>query len=334
MEAFREALDFCEMRDIGFSGLPWTYDNKQFGRRNVRVRLDRVVATEAWSNLFEHASVEHLVSDHCPVLLRLGAVEHSRGGPKILRYEIMWEREESLGEVVLSAWTNSSAKTDLGSIAKSLKEVMGSLQEWSKEKFGSVRRKLKELRDQLAFLHGCDDDTSRQQAKNKADEMNELLCREEMMWLQRSRISWLKEGDRNTKYFHQKAIWRSRKNRIRRLKASNGQWCDDPVQMAAMAQDFFKSLYSRDDNVNPEALVSLLQQGVSSEMNEMLCMEFSDEEIGNALFQIGPLKAPGPDGFPARFFQRNWGMMKEDIGRAVKEFFAKGVIPKFPILLC
>jgi len=97
--------------------------------------------------------------------------------------------------------------------------------------------------------------------------------------------------------------------------------------MAAMAQDFFKSMYTRDDNVDPEVLKQYLPERVSRDMNEKLCMEFSDEEIGNALFQIGPLKAPGPDGFPARFFQRNWGMMKEDIIRAVKEFFSTGSMP-------
>jgi hypothetical protein len=36
-----------------------------------------------------------------------------------------------------------------------------------------------------------------------------------------------------------------------------------------------------------------------------LCTEFTDKEIGSALFQIRPIMAPGPDGYPARFFQRN-----------------------------
>jgi hypothetical protein len=43
------------------------------------------------------------------------------------------------------------------------------------------------------------------------------------------------------------------------------------------------------------------------------CKDFSTEEIGDALFQMGPLKAPGPDGFPACFFQRNWEVMRKDI---------------------
>jgi hypothetical protein len=62
-------------------------------------------------------------------------------------------------------------------------------------------------------------------------------------------------------------------------------------------------------------------------MNGELLKEYTDQEIGDALFQIGPLKAPGPDGFPARFFQRNWGIIKEEVIRAVKHFFETGIIP-------
>ena len=131
--------------------------------------------------------------------------------PKILRYEIMWEREQLLGDVIVDAWGSSRDKTSLSSVALALKVVMQSLHSWSREKFGSVRKKLEELRTRLADLHGRPDDDSRAEARRTAEAMDEMLYREEMMWLQRSRISWLREGDRNTRFFHQKAIWRSRK---------------------------------------------------------------------------------------------------------------------------
>jgi hypothetical protein len=63
-------------------------------------------------------------------------------------------------------------------------------------------------------------------------------------------------------------------------------------------------------------------------MNEKLCMGYSDEEIGNTLFRIVPLKAHGKDGFPTRFFQRHWGVFKDDITYAVKEIFRSGNMPE------
>uniref|UniRef100_A0ACD5ZPF3 Uncharacterized protein n=1 Tax=Avena sativa TaxID=4498 RepID=A0ACD5ZPF3_AVESA len=44
---FREVLSHCDLHDIGFLGTPWTRDNKQRGVRNVKVRLDRAVASPA-----------------------------------------------------------------------------------------------------------------------------------------------------------------------------------------------------------------------------------------------------------------------------------------------
>uniref|UniRef100_A0A8I6WXP2 Reverse transcriptase domain-containing protein n=1 Tax=Hordeum vulgare subsp. vulgare TaxID=112509 RepID=A0A8I6WXP2_HORVV len=63
-------------------------------------------------------------------------------------------------------------------------------------------------------------------------------------------------------------------------------------------------------------------------MNASLIKEFSQKEISGALFQIGPLKAPGSNGFPARFFQRNWDIMKKDVIEAIQGFFENGNLPK------
>jgi hypothetical protein len=72
---------------------------------------------------------------------------------------------------------------------------------------------------------------------------------------------------------------------------------------------------------------------VTASMNEALTKEFSDAEIEKALFQIGPLKAPGPDGFHARFFQRNWKILKKEVISAIKHFFSEDVLPQAQMTL-
>jgi hypothetical protein len=58
---FCEVLAHCDLHGLGFSGLPWTYDNKQKGERNVCVRLDQVVASPEWTQCFS----KHLCATHC-----------------------------------------------------------------------------------------------------------------------------------------------------------------------------------------------------------------------------------------------------------------------------
>jgi hypothetical protein len=95
-----------------------------------------------------------------------------------------------------------------------------------------------------------------------------------------------------------------------------------------MVNAYFEALFTADSTLDQNVVLSLLEPKVTPEMNERLMLEFTDKEISDALFQIGPLKAPGLDGFPARFFQCNWGVLKEENIPAVKEFFRTGIMPK------
>jgi hypothetical protein len=57
-----------------------------------------------------------------------------------------------------------------------------------------------------------------------------------------------------------------------------------------MALDYFRNLFQADPEVEAEALLNLTETRVSQEMNEQLCKEFTEKEIPDALFQMGPLK--------------------------------------------
>ena len=53
-------------------------------------------------------------------------------------------------------------------------------------------------------------------------EINKLLNNEEIQWRQRAKALWLKEGDRNSKYFHAVASHRKARNSIQRLANDEG----------------------------------------------------------------------------------------------------------------
>jgi hypothetical protein len=98
----------------------------------------------------------------------------------------------------------------------------------------------------LASLQDATDTESMIAREGLEREMDELLYREEIMWMQRSHIAWLREGDRNTKYFHRMACWRRKKNNIWKLKSRDRTWTSDTKEMENMSRGVFQTLYTRD----------------------------------------------------------------------------------------
>jgi len=52
---------------------------------------------------------------------------------------------------------------------------------------------------------------------------------------------------------------------------------------------------------------------VSQPENEFLTAPFTEKEIREAIFNMEHNKAPGPDGFPAEFYQHFWEVIKSDL---------------------
>lgn len=145
---------------------------------------------------------------------------------------------------------------------------------------------------------------------------------------QQSRIDWLKEGDRNTSFFQARATARKNTNKIKYLIREDGTKCSKQDELQGMVHDFYMKLFTSKSCEDIDKILEAVPQKVNQNINDELCKPYTDEGIQDALFQMGPTKALGPDGFPAIFYQRHWDFFKHDICMAVRSFLQGESIPE------
>ena len=331
---FRDVLEGCNLYDLGFSGPKFTWRNGQEGQRHVQERLDRFVADEEWRRNFEKARVDHLGfwgSDHRALLLRLKPHQDIMGRRfkrKIaFRFEPWWMKEEECVEVICNAWQSFCFDGSVQSIKKGLRRCASELHMWSTSKFGVLPKRIKRVQDELEEMYACE--MTREvvgRIKNKERELDSLLANEEEYWKQRARADWLSTGDKNTKYFHAKASQRRRKKQIEGIENSDGRWLDTESGVAGAIECYFQDIFTsiRPPEEATQRVVASVEDRITEEMSSTLGREFTAEEVRVALFEMGSLKAPGPDGFHAAFYQRNWATMSNDITRMCLRILNEG----------
>lgn len=72
-----------------------------------------------------------------------------------------------------------------------------------------------------------------------------------MSWRQKSRATWLKEGDRNPRFFHRMASMKNNINSITTLKV-NGRHISNESQIRQIIEDYYKNMYAEPYPLRPE----------------------------------------------------------------------------------
>jgi hypothetical protein len=336
ISAFRDCMQVCELKDLGFEGPKFTWSNRQDADTHVKVRLDRVVANGMFSSMFEQCTVENIIttsSDHYAILISLergSCLGRERPVQHSFKYEAMWLRAPDYKEVLEKAWSEgNNGQRPLHATWSNLNRVAGSLKDWSRATFGSVRKEIRKLEGRLRYIRGqILSDATVEEEREVERQLCELFEREEIMARQRSRVEWLREGDRNTAFFHARASARRRTNKIDRLYSADGSICETQGEIKSMIHRFYEDLFSSEMCTSSESVLNAIPSKVTADMNDDLCKPYTEEEIRDALFQMGPTKAPGPDGFPALFYQTHWDFFKEEICEAVRSFINGGEVPE------
>ena len=133
-------------------------------------------------------------------------------------------------------------------------------------------------------------------------ELDEWLRRQEIYWAQRSRVNWIKHGNKNTKNFHLKASQRRQRNLIQGIMDPQGKWLEELEDVARVVVQYFNDLFSSGPFARIDECLEVVPQKVTIDMQQALSCDFTVDEIEAALFQMGPTKALGPDSMNAIFY--------------------------------
>ncbi|XP_021836918.2 uncharacterized protein [Spinacia oleracea] len=321
MDAFRGAVDVCGLRDMGYKGSCFTWKRGKTPETFIRERLDRFLADTEWCNLFPHFSVRHFPiysSDHAPILLDASNYYERGGNVKAFKFEALWLSSEECGKVVADAWASCVGEQ----ADQRLSRCAERLTSWAADYFGSIKKRKKVVEEQLKIAQARHPDaTMFETCSLLSTELDELHRLEESYWHARARANELRDGDRNTAYFHHKASHRRRVNGIKGLLDDNDKWCSSKDELEAIVSNYFSVLFASETPVGFDDAMAGITRVVTCDMNDIFDKEPTAEEIKEALFQMHPNKAPGPDGMHALFFQKFWHILGNDVVVFVKNWW-------------
>lgn len=217
-----------------------------------------------------------------------------------------------------------------------LKTLKNKIKIWNKEEFGNIFEDktrieihLQKVREKV-FMFGYIEQLMEEENVLQ-EQLQAREKQEEIYWKQKSRNRSLREGERNTKFFHKSTIQRRIHNRIHQLKLLNGEKTETRDELETVLVDHFSNLLtetSPDRDQEIAAIASCIPQKVSNAQNDLLDRPVDLAELEDAIKQMQRGTAPGPDGFTIDFFFHFWDLLKLDILQIVETSRTKGDILK------
>ncbi|XP_050379552.1 uncharacterized protein LOC126796881 [Argentina anserina] len=274
--------------DIGYKGSRFTWSRKEGEIVVLQERLDRCLTNDKWIIDWPSSCLTHLArigSDHNPILLSAELVIGKRRST--FKFEAAWAEEEEPSKAHFPNFT--------------------------KEEIHSCLAQLDELQTTDPF------DTSGFQV-GITEKLGALWTREESYWHQRSRVKWLTTGDSNTRFFHLSTLHRRQRNQILKIQNDLEVWVVGESNIRLEFESQFKKIFTSTGPRDWGESLCGLSQSIIPEMNDVLLKPFSLEEVKVATFQLGALKAPGPDGFPGLFYHKYWDIVNEIVATTARDF--------------
>ena len=314
--AFRSFVSQNGLWDLNHSGNHVSWRGTRYCHF-IRSRLDRSMANCSWSEAFPMGRSSYLRfegSDHRPLLTYFNNSRTRKKG--LFRFNRTLTENAEVTELVDETWNQDPLRSVIAKLNACRKGIIN----WTKERNRKSNQIIVESQAALEeLLSAAAPDLPRIEVINKT--LSDAYREEEAFWRQRSRIQWLKNGDRNTGFFHSATRQRRMQNSFTVLEDGNGTAVYEEEQISGVVADYYRTLFTTNGNQNFSIVDEVIDKMITPEMNRCLTSIPSEMEIREAAFSINGGKAPGPDGFSAKFYQAYWHIIGADVSRDIRLFF-------------
>ena len=190
-------------------------------------------------------------------------------------------------------------------------------------KYSSFKKKqridiLKNTESQLKLLYDEQDANPTFDKEQKNSELEEkvrdIVSYENKGAIVRSKLQWLNEGERSSKFFLNLEKKKYDSKTITILKDKDDHVITAPEQILIEQRDYYEKLYTSEANDHTDTYEDIFYPNTGNKLTEEdrqlleKCIEI--EEMKNTVQQLKNNKSPGIDGLPAEFYKIFWNDIK------------------------
>ncbi|XP_071740858.1 uncharacterized protein [Rutidosis leptorrhynchoides] len=333
MSEFKDCVERICMSDVNHMGLHFTWNQRPKASSGLLKKIDRVMANDEFISTFVNAyAVFHpyRISDHSPAILKIPT--QGTNHPKPFKFANFITFHDEFRDTVSDGWKTKVQGYKMFQVVKKLRALKKPLRKLAWRK-GNLHDRVVRLRNaldeaQTKLDKWLDSISICEEESCILKEYNEACLEEELFLKQKAKVDWLREGDFNTRYFHNVVKGRRHRNRIQAIMDDAGlirEGNEVPDLFVKHYETFIGSASPVDTINRPE---ELFVKTIPTDKAEFMVREVSMQEVKDVVFECALNKSPGPDGFTAEFFRAAWDIIGEDITSAVRGFFHTGKLLK------
>lgn len=200
------------------------------------------------------------------------------------------------------------------------------LEAWGGGLIRDMKQRMLKYRQTMKRLRNRRDVVGLRQYEKARWHYLKLLEKKEIFWRQRAKQFWLRDGDKNTRFFHKYASARKEQNMIKKLKDDSGEWTEKEEEIQGIITKYFENIFSA-SNTEERLSDRIVFKQVAEAQKHALLSPIIESEVKAVVFAMHPNKAPGMDGLNPSFFQAYWDIAGPDVCKFCQSFCDTGVLP-------